>query len=148
MSNLPVPPPFPASREKKDLEQLGLVAIFHFVMAGFYGLGIGFLWLHYTLMQSVFTNPQLMKGPNSLPPTFFAVFKWVYVVLGVICVILLALNAISGRFIQQRRNRIFSMIIAGIDCLQVPFGTALGVFTFVVLSRDSVQILYVRSQMA
>jgi len=36
----------------------------------------------------------------------------------------------------------FSLIIAGINCVQFPFGTVLGVFTFVVLLRDSVRELY------
>jgi hypothetical protein len=34
------------------------------------------------------------------------------------------------------------MVIAGINCLSFPFGTALGIFTLIVLSRESVQALY------
>ncbi len=29
----------------------------------------------------------------------------------------------------------FSIVVAGLDCFQIPFGTALGVFTIIVLSR-------------
>jgi hypothetical protein len=36
------------------------------------------------------------------------------------------------------------LIIAVLNCLQIPFGTALGVFTIIVLSRDSVRELYSR----
>jgi len=39
------------------------------------------------------------------------------------------------------RNRFFSLIIGGLNCLQIPFGTALCVFTILVLSRDSVRQL-------
>ncbi|MCX6922874.1 MAG: hypothetical protein NT154_06635 [Verrucomicrobia bacterium] len=36
----------------------------------------------------------------------------------------------------------FSLMIGGLNCLQIPFGSALGVFTIIVLSRDSVRDLY------
>jgi len=67
---------------------------------------------------------------------------WFYVFMGVIILIGFAVNLMSGLFIRQRRHRIFSLVIAALDCLQIPFGTALGVFTIIVLSRESVRGLY------
>lgn len=52
------------------------------------------------------------------------------------------LSILSGRFMSTRRNRTFSLIVAGLNCLQMPLGTVLGVFTFVVLLRDSVKAEY------
>jgi len=49
---------------------------------------------------------------------------------------------LSGFFLLKKRNRGFSLIIGGLNCLQIPFGTALGVFTIIVLSRDSVRQMY------
>jgi hypothetical protein len=43
---------------------------------------------------------------------------------------------------MKRRGRIFSLIVAGLNCLCFPFGTVLGVFTFVILLRDSVVEVY------
>ena len=37
------------------------------------------------------------------------------------------------------------MVIAGISCLFVPYGTILGVFTFIVLQRSSVEKLFEQS---
>jgi hypothetical protein len=34
------------------------------------------------------------------------------------------------------------MVIAGIGCLEIPYGTVLGVFSFLVLGRDSVVPLF------
>jgi len=34
------------------------------------------------------------------------------------------------------------MIVAGLNCLHIPLGTLLGVFTLVVLSRGSVATMY------
>jgi hypothetical protein len=62
--------------------------------------------------------------------------------MGVLLLTGLVLNVLSGLFLWQKKNRLFSLIIGGLNCLQIPFGTALGVFTFLVLSRDSVRQLY------
>ena len=52
------------------------------------------------------------------------------------------LTILSGRYIAQRRRRMFSMVIAGINCASFPLGTLLGVFTFIVLLRPSVKAMY------
>lgn len=52
------------------------------------------------------------------------------------------LTIISGKKIKQQKNRIFSLVVAGINCLSMPFGTALGICTFIVLLRESVVKLY------
>ncbi len=62
--------------------------------------------------------------------------------MGVVLFAGLVLNVLSGLFLWQRRHRVYSIVTAGLDCLQIPFGTALGVFTLLVLSRDSVRQLY------
>ena len=36
----------------------------------------------------------------------------------------------------------FSLVVAALDCMGFPFATVLGVFTFIVLLRDSVAELY------
>ena len=103
------------------------------------------MFLHYFILHTVFANAEMWKSQNgSTPPprAFFEVFNWIYIFFGGLLLIGIVCNALSGVFLSQRKNRIFSMVIAGLDCLQVPFGTALGVFTILVLSRDSVQELY------
>jgi hypothetical protein len=40
----------------------------------------------------------------------------------------------------------FSFILACIECLSMPFGTILGVFTIIILSKDSVKALYENKQ--
>jgi len=48
----------------------------------------------------------------------------------------------AGRSIQKRKRWIFTLVIAGLQCASFPFGTALGVFTFLLLFRESVRRLY------
>ena len=130
----------------KDGEHLNLLSIFHFVIAGLALFGIGFLFFHYTIMHTVFENPDFWKSQKNQPPfsptEFWHIFVWFYLFAGVLLVIASILNLLSGFFLRQRRHRTFSLVVAGLDCLQVPFGTALGVFTFIVLLRDSVRESY------
>ena len=132
-------------QRKTDTDQLRLLAIFHFIIAGLAVVGLGFLALHYTFMHSIMNNPEVwknQKGDGPPPAEFFAIFKWVYVVIGAFIVAGGIANLLSGLFLRKQTNRLFSLIIAGLNCMQFPFGTALGVFTFVVLLRDSVRELY------
>jgi hypothetical protein len=57
-----------------------------------------------------------------------------------------ALTAFAGRSLQQRRRHTFVQVVSGIMCLFMPIGTVLGVFTIVVLSRDSVRQQFLAEQ--
>jgi hypothetical protein len=146
----PAVPPLPSAalaenQRKKDAEHIKLLSIFHFVFAGLALLGIAFLFLHYFMMHTIFSNPALWKTQKDMtpPPQFILdVFVWFYVFMGAAMVIAGAANVLSGVFLRQRKHRVFSMVIGGLNCLQIPFGTALGVLTIIVLSRDSVRELY------
>jgi hypothetical protein len=141
------PPPLLTDRQKVDAEHLKLLAVFHFIVAGLALLGILFLPLHYKMMRAIMDNPNLWKsqpGPPFDPKQFFAAIKWFYLFAGAVCVFSAISNLASGFFIRARRCRIFSLIIAGVDCLQFPFGTALGIFAFIVLLRASVRVAYER----
>ena len=48
----------------------------------------------------------------------------------------------AARFIRSRRRYWFIFAIACFQCAFFPFGTALGVFTIVVLSRPSVKQIF------
>lgn len=138
-------PPIINDQQKKDSEHVKLLSIFHFIFAGLALVGIAFLFLHYFAMNAVFSNPALWKSqPGAGPPPqeFFAIFRWFYVVFGILLVVGGLANVLSGLFLRQRKHRIFSLIVGGLNCLQVPFGTALGVFTIIVLLRDSIRESY------
>ena len=52
------------------------------------------------------------------------------------------LNIWSGWSIGQAKNRTLSMITAALNCFSIPFGLALGIFTFVTLSDREVREFY------
>jgi hypothetical protein len=142
----PIPPmaALPRNQRNVDEDHLNLLSVFHFVAAGLTLLGILFLFAHYTLMHFMFTNPALWQNQKGVPPppAFFGVFIIFYIIAGAFLLVMGILNVMSGLFLRERKNRTFSLVVAGINCLHVPLGTALGVFTIIVLCRESVRSLY------
>jgi hypothetical protein len=138
------PPFLTDDQRRKDNDQIDLLSVFHFVVSGLALLGIAFLFLHYFLMNYVFSHPEMWKGKDGLgpPKELFQAFIWFYFFMGFLFAAACVANIISGVFLRQRKHRMFSLVVAGLNCLQIPFGTALGVFTFIVLLRDSVRQSY------
>jgi hypothetical protein len=130
--------------QKRDGEHLTLLSIFHFIMAGLALLGIVFLVFHYFVM-STFMSPEFwksQKGGQPPPPQILTLLTVIYVLGATILVLGGMLNLLSAMFLRRRTHRLFSMVVGGLNCLHVPLGTALGIFTIVLLSRDSVRQLY------
>jgi hypothetical protein len=142
----PIPPmaPLPGNQRNVDEDHLNLLGIFHFVGAGLALLGILFLLAHFMVMHFIFMNPELWKDQKGGPPpaAFFGIFIIFYIAGGAFLLACGILNLMSGLFLRERKNRIFSMVVAGINCLHFPLGILLGVFTIIVLCRESVRRLY------
>jgi hypothetical protein len=129
----------------RDIEQLNLLAIFHYVVAGFAAL-FSFIPLIYTALGVIFifaARHGTAKPGEELPPEFLG---WIFTVVGlllfVIAVVMAICILIAGRSLAMRKRYTFALVIACIECLFVPFGTILGVFTVVVLSRESAKALF------
>jgi hypothetical protein len=95
-------------------------------------------------MHAVLDNPALWKDAKGGPPPaqILGLFRAMYVLFAVVFVAAGVGNLLSGFFIRRRRYRPFSLAVAGINCLNMPLGTLLGAFTFVVLLRGSVHDTY------
>jgi hypothetical protein len=134
-----------AEQERADREHLNLLSIFHFVVGGLHGLFASFFLFHVIFGILIASNPSWFAGKSTSPPPpafmgyFMAAFGGVFVLCGWT---LAAATFVSGWFLRWRKNRLFSLIVAGVNCALAPLGTVLGVFTIVVLSRESVKRLY------
>ncbi|MBN2162058.1 MAG: hypothetical protein JXR25_11430 [Pontiellaceae bacterium] len=131
----------------EELRHLDLLAIFYYVVGGIVGLFSCMFVMHIFMgigmLNGNFFGEEVSSGP---PP----IMGWMFVISGsvavfggwatAICMIL------AGRRLHQRRQRIFCMVVAGIECFFTPFGTVLGIFTLILLSKESVrQIFMARS---
>lgn len=131
-------------QNRRDVEHLRLLAIFHYVSAGLALIGIAGIGAHYMIFRSIFMDPSMFPpskgGPT--PQEFFDIFKIFYVITTAWFVLTGLGNLLSAAFLRRRTNRTFSMVVAGFNCFYMPLGTVLGVLTFVVLGRDSVMRMY------
>jgi hypothetical protein len=139
----------PPGGHDADLSHLKTLAICHYVWGGLTIL-LSSVFIFHIVMGVVmlsggmpFPTPPT-TGPAIQPPPDF--FGWFFIGIGSFFILLGwttgILTILSGRRLAQRRSRTFSLVVAGLNCLSVPVGTTLGVFTFIVLFRPSVQALY------
>jgi hypothetical protein len=129
----------------QDKEHLQLLAIFHYVVAGLAAL-FSFFPLLYTTIGAIFifaARHGTAKPGEDLPPEFLG---WIFAVLGSLLFLMGIAMAIciliAGRSLALRKRYTFVLVMACIECLFIPFGTILGVFTIVVISRESVRALF------
>jgi hypothetical protein len=132
----------------QDEAQLNNLALAHYIVGGVMMM-VSCLPLIHVCVGLLF----LMGGSGFFPETSCApppFFGWLFLLMGFVFFVLAQASSISvivsGRFLKKRKNYLFSFIVACIACAFVPFGTILGVFTIVVLSRESVKKLYDNNQ--
>jgi hypothetical protein len=137
-------PPIPRDQRNIDANHLNLLSIFHFVGAGLGLLGILFVLAHFALFHAFFANPKMWQDQKNGPPpeVILNMFEMFYLLFGAWFLASMVLNLVSGFCLRARKHRTFSLVVAGVNCLHIPLGTVLGVFTIVVLLRDSVRELY------
>lgn len=137
----------PRDQQNTDIDHLNLLSIFHFIGAGLAFMAMIFVLVEFAVFHFVLSNPAVWQDHNQTAPPpqvfqMFNVFIWFYLVLGLFCLASAVLNILSGLFLRARKNRTFSFVVAGINCLHLPLGTILGIFTIIVLTRESVRELY------
>ncbi|HLP06836.1 MAG TPA: hypothetical protein VK178_01620 [Opitutaceae bacterium] len=128
----------------QDHEHLRLLTIFHYVVAGIAALFACFPLIHLAVGLFFILAPASMTGSGQPPPPAF--LGWIFVIFAS-CFILAgwtfaACVLYAGRCLAKRRRLLFCQVMAGVECMFMPFGTALGVFTLLVLTRPSVKPLF------
>jgi hypothetical protein len=127
-------------------EHLRLISAFHYVMGGLQIFICSFPLFHVLAGLFLLVAPAHIfdvRGDEIIPLRIFGGF---FMVIGGIFVLAgwtLGLCTIwSGRYIALRRKRTFSIVMGAINCMHFPFGTALGVFTLILLTKDEAKVLY------
>jgi hypothetical protein len=128
---------------KQDLEHLKLLAIFHYVVAGMTALFACIPFIHFFMGLALATGALGETDPEARPIGIgIMVFAGLFILAGWTIAVLIAY---AGRSLQTGRRYTFCLVVAGVECIIMPFGTVLGVFTIIVLLRDSVKELFGRS---
>lgn len=124
----------------KDAEHLDLLAVFHYVVAGLTALCSFIPLIHLAIGIGLATGRLDTEDPVARDVGI--VFIFVASIIIVMGLVLSALIVVAGRNLHKRRRYMFCLVMAGIMCLFMPFGTALGVLTIIVLMRDSVRRMF------
>jgi hypothetical protein len=131
----------------KDEEQLRLLSIFHYVLGGLAGLFALFPTIHLILGLFVIFAPSKFAGKGEPPPAFigwfFVIFAALFITFGLIFA---GFVLATAHFLARRKYHLFCLVMAGVECVFMPFGTVLGVFTIIVLTRESVKQLYAANE--
>jgi hypothetical protein len=124
-----------------DQEHLKILSIAYLVSGAtnaffsLFGLLYAFMGVFMGSMMSAIPNRPGQAPPPEFIGWFFGLFGLGFFVLMMTFGIL---KFVASRRLKQHRSRIFCMIVAGLSCVEIPYGTLLGIFTFMVLSRPSI----------
>jgi len=145
----PVPPPAPAvpGLTSQDNDHLGLLSIFHYVVAGLAAV-FALIFVFHIVMGIAMLNGALPMSSNGQPSSAqeqqFA--GWLFIIMGSgvvsLGLVMAGFIAYAGRCLKQRRRYLLCLVVAGLSCLFTPFGTVLGVFTLIVLLRPQVKAAF------
>jgi hypothetical protein len=133
---------------KEDQDQLKLLSIFHYVLGAFTALVSFVPVILLTIGLVMLVSPQTLEPSGGETQEGLQIVGGIFVGVAML-VLLVGLGSalcviLAGRFLNHRTHYIFCMVVAALECLSFPFGTILGVFTIVVLSRESVKRLFGR----
>lgn len=128
----------------KNLENLRILGIFYYVVAAFAAMIALIPMIHLTI-GSVLLIVSLVNPKVMFPLTFVG---GVFVLVASFLILLGATFGtclfFAGRFLRQTRHYYFCLVMGGVACVFFPWGTVLGVFTLVLLSKEEVRSLFTK----
>lgn len=126
-----------------DREYLRLLSIFHYVVGGLAALFACFPIIYIAVGVLALYAPGTMDAEGEAMPAFFG---WIFIVIGAGLMLLgwafAVFAIITGRYLARQVHYLFCMVMAAIECMFMPFGTVLGVFTIIVLAKPSVKKMF------
>ncbi len=128
-----------------DRDHLKLLSIFHFVFGVFSALfaifPVVFLLIGFGMISGIFPGE---SQPHDNAPLLTV--GWFFIIIAIMMMLyfltLAVLKIHAGICLANEKRHTFCMVVACLDCIQFPFGTALGVMTMIVLLRPSVKQLF------
>lgn len=130
-------PPLLPTPSNRDQDHLRLLAIFHLVYAILVALSIFLIVGHYFILTFAI-QMDAKDGGGDFPLEFINYLRAGYVFFTLIIIAVSVANFMAAQSLKKGKNRLFLFIISGINCLNMPLGTTLGVFTIIVIMRPSV----------
>jgi len=152
---LPLPPlPTASTRNAEvqaefDKEHLRLLQISYYILGGMTVLRL--IWLFFVVGMFVFAGTMAKLAPHNADnaaqadmavQVMFGIMAVVFGIVGLLTVLFICLEFYAAHCLKQRKNVLVIQIVAALYCLSLPWGTAVGACTFIVLNRPSVRALF------
>jgi len=127
----------------QDNQHVQLLSVFHYVLGGITALFACFPFIHLAVGIAVVSGAFPDQPGQHGFPVFFG---WIFIAVASVLILLGWTLAVSvlvvGRSLARRTHYLYYFVVAAIECVFIPLGTVLGVFTIIVLSRNSVKALF------
>lgn len=124
----------------QEEHNLNLLSTFHYIMGALTALFACIPIIHLVVGITMFAGG--FNGGGMAPrnialifiilAAFVILFGWIFAILIILC----------GRRLKERRSYDYCLVIAFMECLIVPVGTVLGIFSIITLTKDSVKQLF------
>lgn len=132
----------PPALPEPNLEHLRLLSIFHYVVGGITGL-MSLIPLAHVSMGIAMVSGAFPSAGAGGPPVEMG---WFFIVIGGVVILfgetLAICTLLAGRYLSTRQAWFFCILVAAFNCLHMPLGTTLGVFTILVLVKPEVKRLF------
>jgi hypothetical protein len=133
------PPPPLNARAVIRQEHLRLLSIGYYIYGGIAAFSVCIFLVHLVVLIVFAVVPDSAwtanQGTEFSPRFLFLIMAGVVGSLIIAGWALGGLTIFAGRCIRNRKRYVFTLIIAAINCVFVPFGTLLGVLTFIHLRQ-------------
>jgi len=145
MNPYPYVPPSVDALRAKDEADLNLLATLHYVWSGLFGCSMVGILGYFGVIAALISDTA-PRGPHAAHEQ--AVATGIVVAVGGAMVLLmipmLVLHLLAASGLKKRTRYMLAFVMACLTCLSFPLGTALGIWTILVLNRPSVKALFGR----
>jgi len=141
MQSTPWGTPAAPTLTSDDESHLKTLSILHYIYGGMMLFAGAFFLIYVVIGVAMIADRHSSPDPNSLLAGGI-----LFLVIGAVVMVIAAgkgaLTIYAGLSLAARRRPTLCMVAAALLCLNFPLGTALGVFTLIVLSRASVKAAF------
>jgi hypothetical protein len=127
----------------KDDSDLNLLGTLHYVWSGLMGFATLAVIAYFVLLGGVFGMSAASGSSGAGGAAAVAGIMLVMgVVMGVVMIALVVVHVMAASGLKNRNRRTLTFVASVLMCTSFPLGTALGVWTIMVLGRPGVKALY------
>ncbi|HEY3935788.1 MAG TPA: hypothetical protein VGL97_00030 [Bryobacteraceae bacterium] len=121
---------------------LKLLAIGYYIQGGIVAFYSLLILLYFGFIGALLAKVAANEAGQRLPAGFAAIMSAVFGALFLLCAVYTICIFLAAYFLRHHRNMLFIQIVSGFNCLLVPYGTVLGVFTLIVLARPTAKLFF------